>query len=184
MLKFRYIFEIKKYIQVAYLEFRDKQQMYFQAQFIRLKTEAIDMLSIFSKHKNSIRRKNYQKNSTKICKKKEIYSENIGTPLHEKLKAKKRLHYEQVCARKNKSPAQGYGNTQSKRKVRELYLEPNTDSQIVSDFKTQIKEGPYNIFVLFTIVAFIKNQLFHSKIGNYGDVNAVPFSLAMSYDGH
>ena len=47
LLKFRYIFEIEKYIQVAYLEFRDKQQMYFQAQFIRLKTEAIDMLSIF-----------------------------------------------------------------------------------------------------------------------------------------
>ena len=66
------------------------------------------MLSMFSKHKNSIRRKNYQKNSTNICKKKkEIYSENIGTPLHEKLKAKKRLHYEQVCARKNKSPAKG-----------------------------------------------------------------------------
>ena len=47
LLKFSYIFEIEKYIQVAYLEFRDKQQMYFQAQFIRLKTEAIDMLSIF-----------------------------------------------------------------------------------------------------------------------------------------
>ena len=47
LLNFRYIFEIEKYIQVAYLEFRDKQQMYFQAQFIRLKTEAIDMLSIF-----------------------------------------------------------------------------------------------------------------------------------------
>ena len=70
LLKFRYIFEIEKYIQVAYLEFRDKQQMYFQAQFIRLKTEAIDMLSIFSKHKNSIRRKNYQNNSTNIGKRK------------------------------------------------------------------------------------------------------------------
>ena len=95
LLKFRYIFEIEKYIQVAYLEFRDKQQIYFQAQFVRLRTEAIDMLSIFSKHKNSIRRKNYQNNSTNICKRKrEVYSENIGTPLHDKLKAKKRLHYE------------------------------------------------------------------------------------------
>ena len=70
LLKFRYICEIEKYIQVAYLEFRDKQQMYFQAQFIRLRTEAIDMLSIFSKHKNSIRCKNYQNNSTNICKRK------------------------------------------------------------------------------------------------------------------
>ena len=72
-----------------------KQQMYFQVQFIRLRTKAIDMLFIFSKHKNSIRRKNYQNNSTNICKRKrEIYSENIGTPLHDKLKAKKRLHDE------------------------------------------------------------------------------------------
>ena len=106
LLKFSYIFEIEKYIQVAYLEFRDKQQIYFQAQFVRLRTEAIDMLSIFSKHKNSIRRKNYQNNSTNICKRKrKIYSENIGTPLHDKLKAKKRLHYEQVCTRKKKSYA-------------------------------------------------------------------------------
>ena len=94
LLKFRYIFEIEKYIQTSYLEF-SKQQMYFQVQFIRLRAKAIDMLFIFSKHKNSIRRKNYQNNSTNICKRKrEIYSENIGTPLHDKLKAKKRLHYE------------------------------------------------------------------------------------------
>ena len=101
------------------MEFRDKQQMYFQAQCIRLKTEAIDMLSIFSKHKNSIRRKNYQKNSTNICKKKRgIYSENLGTPLHEKLKAKKRPHYEQVCARKNKSPAHHKGMATCKVKAK------------------------------------------------------------------
>ena len=47
LLKFRYIFEIENYLQVAYLEFRFKQQMYFQAQFIRLRTEAADILSIF-----------------------------------------------------------------------------------------------------------------------------------------
>ena len=69
LLKFSYIFEIEKYIQVAYLEFRDKQ-MYFQAQFIRLRTEVIDMLSIFHKQKNSIRHKNYLNNSTNICKRK------------------------------------------------------------------------------------------------------------------
>ena len=82
--------------------------MYFQAQFIRLITEAIDMLPIFSKHKNSIRRKNYLNNLSNICKReRKIYSENIGTPLHDKLKAKKRLHYDQVCARKNKCHAKG-----------------------------------------------------------------------------
>ena len=50
LLTFRYIFEIKKYIQVAYLEFGDKQQMHFKVQFIRLylsRRESIDILSIF-----------------------------------------------------------------------------------------------------------------------------------------
>ena len=90
LLKFRYIFEIEKYIQVAYLEFGDKQQMYFQAQFIRLRGEAIDISSIFSNHKNSIRSKNYQNNPTNVCKgKRKIYFENIGTPLLDKLKAKR-----------------------------------------------------------------------------------------------
>ena len=47
-----------------------------------------------------------------------------------------------------KSPTQGYGNMQGKRKVREFYLQTNMDSQIVADFKTQIKEGPYCICVV------------------------------------
>ena len=62
LLKFRYIFEIEKYVQVTYLEFKDKQRLYFQGQFIILRTEAVDLLSIFSIHQNSFRCKNYQNN--------------------------------------------------------------------------------------------------------------------------
>ena len=74
---------------------------------------------------------------------------------------------------------------QGNRKVRQLYLQTNMDSQIVADFKTQIKEGPYYI-VLFSVVCnccLYKKIVISFKIENYGDVNAVPFSLAMSYDG-
>ena len=56
MLKIRYIFEIEKNIQVAYLEYRDQQQLYFQEQFIRIKREVIDILSICSKLKKSVKR--------------------------------------------------------------------------------------------------------------------------------
>ena len=112
-----------------------------------------------------------------------MYSEIIGTPLHDKLKAKKRLDYEQVCARKNKSPAQGHGNRQCKRKVRELYLQTNMDSQIVADFKPQFKEVPYYICVVCNRCLY-KKSVISFKIENYGDLNAVPFSLVMSYDGH
>ena len=62
LLQFRYIFEIEKYVQVTYLEFKDKQRLYFQGQFIILRTEAVDLLSIFSIHQNSFRCKNYQNN--------------------------------------------------------------------------------------------------------------------------
>ena len=48
--------------------------------------------------------------------------------------------------------------------------------------KPKLKKG-LTIFVLFATVVSIKNQLFHSK-KNYGDANALPFSLVMSCDGH
>ena len=56
LLKIRYIFEIEKYIQVAYLGYRDQQQLYFQEQFIRIKKEVIDISSICSKLKKSVKR--------------------------------------------------------------------------------------------------------------------------------
>ena len=72
---------------------------------------------------------------------------------------------------------------QGKRKVRELYLQTNMDSQIVADFRTQIKEGPYCICVVCSSCLY-KKLVISFKLENYGDVNAVPFSLVMSYDGH
>ena len=48
------MFEMEKCIQVAYLEYRDQQQSHIQAQFIRIKTEVIDILLICSKHENVV----------------------------------------------------------------------------------------------------------------------------------
>ena len=36
LMKFNDLFEIEKYIQVRYLEYRDRQQAYFQIQFIEV----------------------------------------------------------------------------------------------------------------------------------------------------
>ena len=36
------------------MKYRDQQQLYFQAQFIRIKTEVIYVISICSKHKESV----------------------------------------------------------------------------------------------------------------------------------
>ena len=101
LLKFRYIFEIEKYIQVAYLKYRDQQQLYFQAQFIRIKTEVIEVISVCSKHKKSVKRnynqQYYRKNSPNNSKRKrQIYSGKFGTSSHDKLKTNIRLCNDQV----------------------------------------------------------------------------------------
>ena len=71
---------------------------------------------------------------------------------------------------------------QGKRKVRELYLQTNMNSQIVADLKTQIKEGSYYICVVCNRCFYKKSVISFKK--NYGDANALPFSLVMSCDGH
>ena len=57
------------------------------------------------------------------------------------------------------------------------------DSQIVADFKTQIKEGTFYICAVCNCCLY-KKSVISLKIENYGDVTAVPFSLVMYYDRH
>ena len=46
-MKFNDPFEIEKYIQVAYLEYRDRQQAYFQIQFIEVTVGSIEKTEIY-----------------------------------------------------------------------------------------------------------------------------------------
>ena len=191
MLKFRYIFEIEKYIQVAYLEYRDQQQLYFQAQFIKIKTEAIDVMSICSKYKKSVKRNYnqhfYRKNSPNNSKRKrQIYSENFGTPPHDKLKANMRLCNDPVHVRDAVDQVEDttyqYDNMKSKSKVRKLFHDINMPAPIVLDFKNQIKEGPLYLCVICNHCLYkIAFTLFKKE--NYDDVNEILTSLVKSYDG-
>ena len=36
LMKFRDLYELEKYLQIAYVEYRDRQQPYFQLQFVKL----------------------------------------------------------------------------------------------------------------------------------------------------
>ena len=40
LMKFRDLYELEKYLQVAYLEYRDRQQAYFQLQFVEVNVES------------------------------------------------------------------------------------------------------------------------------------------------
>ena len=70
-------------------------------QFIKIKAEEVDILSICSKHKKSVKRSYNQQycreNSQNINKRKgQIHSKKFGTPPHDKLKANMRLRNEHV----------------------------------------------------------------------------------------
>ena len=46
LMKFNDLFETEKYIQVAYLENRDKQQSYFQIEFVEATVGSIEKIEI------------------------------------------------------------------------------------------------------------------------------------------
>ena len=47
LMKFNDLFEIEKYIQVTYLEYRDRQQSYFQIQFIEVTVGSVEKTEIY-----------------------------------------------------------------------------------------------------------------------------------------
>ena len=54
LMKFIDLFEIEKYIQVAYLEYRDRQQVYFQIQFIKVTVGSIEKTEIYLQFANML----------------------------------------------------------------------------------------------------------------------------------
>ena len=83
LLKFKYLIEHEKYIQIAYLQYRDIQNMYIQIQFVSINIEESIRKSMYIY---------YRKISVNICKKrKQNFSRVIDTPMHDELKSKKRL---------------------------------------------------------------------------------------------
>ena len=46
-MKFRDLYELAKYLQVAYLEYRDRQQAYFQLQFVEVNVGSSEKVDIY-----------------------------------------------------------------------------------------------------------------------------------------
>ena len=89
--KFKYLIKREKYIQIAYLEYRDIQNMYLHIQFVSTNVEEGIRESIYFY---------YRKSSVNICKNRmQNYSQVIGTPIHDGLKSKKRLCNIQICSK-------------------------------------------------------------------------------------
>ena len=68
LIKFIDLFEIEKYIQVAYLEYRDRQQAYFQIQFIEMTVGSIEETEICLQFAKNARREHDREHSDSINK--------------------------------------------------------------------------------------------------------------------
>ena len=55
LMKFRDLYELEKYLQVAYLEYRDRQQGYFQLQSAEVNVGSNEKVDIYSQYVRTVR---------------------------------------------------------------------------------------------------------------------------------
>ena len=91
LMKFNDFSEIEKYIQVALLEYRDRQQAYFQIQFTEVTVGSIEKTEIHLQFAKNVRRKHDREYSDSINKRQRVYYSNLkGSPQHRRINEKKR----------------------------------------------------------------------------------------------
>ena len=89
--KFNDFSEIEKYIQVALLEYRDRQQAYFQIKFTEVTVGSIEKAEIHLQFAKNARRENDREYSDSINKRQLVYYSNLkGSPQHHRINEKKR----------------------------------------------------------------------------------------------
>ena len=55
LIQFRGFYKLEKYLQVAYLEYRDRQQAYFHLQFVEVNVGSSEKLDIYSRYVRTVR---------------------------------------------------------------------------------------------------------------------------------
>ena len=91
LMKFNGPFDIEKYIQNAYLAYRDRQEAYFQIQFIEEMVRPIEKTEICLQYARNVRFEHDRGHSADINKRQQVYSSNLkGSPQHHKINERKR----------------------------------------------------------------------------------------------
>ena len=151
LMKFNDLLEIEKYIQVAYLEYRDRQQVYFQIQFIKVTVGSIEKTEIYLQFAKNARCEHDREHSDSDKKRQRLHYSNLkGSPQHRRINEKKRQHGKLSYAQIKSS--QKFGSMMDKRKGITSF------DKSVSKFKTPIKSGP--VFMLYVIDVIVRNLLF------------------------
>ena len=150
LMKFRDLYELEKCLQVAYLEYRGRQQAYLQLQFVEVNVGSNEKLNIYSQYVRTVRLALDREYSASINRKqKEYYTSLKGTPQHSKMNMLKRQRSKKTYAQMKGSPK--YTATINKMKdVKRRRLYESSFNRKVSNFKLLIKNGPSFICVICT----------------------------------
>ena len=145
LMKFRDHHELEKYLQVAYLESRDRQQAYFQLQFLEVIMGSNEKVEINSKYVRTVRLAHDQEYSADINRKRKKYYTSLkGSPQHSKMNMLKRQRGRRTYAQmKSSSKYTATVNNRKDIKIRRL-CESSPDRK-VSNFKLMIKNGSFFI---------------------------------------
>ena len=202
LMKFESLLEIEQYIQVIYLEYKDKSQSYFQVQFINVDIDANVGHNILSYYQKVNRRLNYQKSAEKInearrnkyretCKSKEgeafkckkrlldnsQYLKICGTQEHEDLKARKRKQHKVFLDNIKGSPQH------EKRKEKDRIRRNDGYKDRVSAFKMQIQEGPFYVCIVCNRCMY-RRSICCFRFENYQNLDENMLFVVKSHDGN
>ena len=148
LMKFRDFYELNKYLQVAYLEYGDRQQPYFQLQFVEVNVGSIEKVDIYSQYARTVRLTHDREYSADVSRKqKEYYTSLKGSPQHSKMNMVKRQRSKRTYAKMKVLPK--YTATINKRKdIKRRRLYESSFDRKVSNFKILIKNGTFFICVI------------------------------------
>ena len=100
---YRDLYELEKYLQVAYLEYRDREQAYFQLQFIEVNVRFNEKVDFYEKYIRTVRLAYDRDYSADINRKqKEHYTSVKGSPQHSKMNILKRQRSKSSCEKLTK----------------------------------------------------------------------------------
>ena len=135
LMKFRNLYELEKYLQAAYLEYRNRQQAYFQLQFVEVNVGSNEKVDIYSQYVRAVRLAHDREYSADINRKqKEYYTSLKGSPQHSKMNMLKRQRSKRTYAQMKGSPK--YTATINKRKdIKRRRLYKSSFDRKVSSFK-------------------------------------------------
>ena len=134
LVKFNDLFKTEKYIQNAYLEYRDRHQAYFQRQVIEVTVRPIEKTDIYLQYARNVRLEH--EHSADINKRQQVYYSNLkGSPQHHETNEKKR--------QRGKLATDHIKGSSKYKFMVEIRKGKKSFNRCVHRFKVLIKNGPF-----------------------------------------